>query len=135
MSRRLLVPALGLLLSLLLVAAACGGDDEEAPSPPPAAQPETPPTDAITIQIRTTSFPFSFQPPSIRFKPGQTYNLEFTVDDTFHTFTSEDLGIDLPLNPGEVVTHTLALDEPGSYEFLCTPHWETLGMKGVITVR
>ena len=70
--------------------------------------------------------------------PGQAYTLEFTVDEDaspFHTFTSEALGIDITLDAGTVVTHTLTIDAPGSYDFLCREHWEKLGMKGVITVR
>ena len=142
MHRRPVVLFLGLLVSLLLVAAACGGDDEEeTTSPPPATTPApavapatSSPTDATALPIATTSGPYAFLPADLTLEAGKSYDLVFTVDGEFHTFTSDELNIDVALNPNSTLTHTISIDTLGSYEFICLPH-QGLGMKGTITVE
>ena len=138
MHRRPVVFFLGLLLMLLLAAAACssGGDAEKTtPSPPTATTAPVAATGAETLPITTTSLPYSFLPADLTLEAGKSYNLVFTVDDAEpHTFTSEALGIEVILNPGTEVTHTLTIDAPGSYDFTCVPHLDQ-GMTGTITVK
>lgn len=53
-------------------------------------------------------------------------------DETRHTFTVDELGVDLNLPPNTTQRVTFAAD-PGTYRFYCRPH--TPGMEGVLVVR
>lgn len=52
----------------------------------------------------------------------------------FHTFTVDDLGIDMELDSGETKTLTYTFDKAGVYKLICIPH-EALGMVGEIVVQ
>ena len=53
-------------------------------------------------------------------------------DDTRHTFTVDELGVDLNLPPNSTQRVTFTAG-PGTYRFYCRPH--TPGMEGVLVVR
>lgn len=53
-------------------------------------------------------------------------------DDTRHTFTVDEVGVDLNLPPNSSQRVTFTAD-PGTYRFYCRPH--TPGMEGVLIVR
>jgi plastocyanin len=53
-------------------------------------------------------------------------------DDTRHTFTIDELGVDLNLPPNSEQRISFAAD-PGTYRFYCRPH--TPGMEGELVVR
>ena len=53
-------------------------------------------------------------------------------DVTYHTFTVESLDVDLEV-PGGATGRVTFQAEPGSYEFVCTPHEEE--MSGVLTLE
>ncbi len=52
----------------------------------------------------------------------------------FHTFTVDDLGIDMELDSGETKTLTYTFDKAGVYKLICIPN-EALGMVGEIVVQ
>ena len=51
----------------------------------------------------------------------------------FHTFTVDDLDIDVSLDPDSPQTFTHTFDTPGTFKLICIPH-EIQGMVGSITV-
>jgi plastocyanin len=136
--------------SVFLVTAACGGG-QAAPTPLPTSAPS--PTAAPTaapggLQAEvglldpggtgTQKDPegkgYLFDPNEFRFKAGDTVLFVLTAETEFHTFTVDDLGIDVEVDPGETDTFTFTFDEPGEFRLICIPH-EALGMVGTITVE
>ena len=70
----------------------------------------------------------------LTFDAGETVDFTFVGESQFHTFTVEELGIDVDVGGGETVSFDFNFDEPGTYELICAPH-QALGMVGTITVR
>jgi plastocyanin len=147
MFRRLIVPSTGLMLSLLIAITGCGGGDGNQKENTQSSVFVEPTADTKTIEIRTTTFPYTFDPAVTRIPPGKAATLKFVVDDgllpladggkpeDFHTFTSDQLGIDIKLLPKSVSSHTIRIDAKGSYDFYCRTHHKKLGMTGVLSVR
>ena len=135
------------LLAVAVIAVACGGEDSGgAPAAPPtptvaaaapaAAQP-APSSGGRVVRIENQdkggSGVYQFVPSELNFEVGDTVTFEITAETEFHTFTVDDLGIDVSLEAGEKVTHTYTFDKAGTFKLLCIPH-ETFGMTGTITV-
>ena len=135
------------LLAAGLIAVACGGDGSgdapaTAPAPtvaataPAAGQPE-PSSGGRIVRVENQdkggSGAYQFVPSELNFKVGETVTFENIAETEFHTFTVDDLGIDVSLEPGEPVRHTYTFDKAGSFKLICIPH-ETFGMTGTITV-
>ena len=153
MLRRLV--ALALLAAVLALAASCGDDAEPEPTarrvspppPPPApvvqATPTPTPTapcvDPIPI-VSVNADPggsgqYRFDPPAVyTFKVGDCVTFTLSAETEFHTFTVDDLGIDVEIDPGETETLTYIFDRPGEFKLICIPH-ELQGMTGSITVQ
>ena len=155
---RRLIPLTVLMVFAAMAAVACGGDEEQAPAaprpsppPPPAASapaaapsPTTPPVQEpvapgpateVTVKLNDSGGrgPFSFGPADLAFDAGETVNFTFVGETAFHTFTVEELGIDIDVAAGETVSFQHTFDTPGTYTLICIPH-EALGMVGTITV-
>jgi plastocyanin len=121
------------LLVIALVSTACGGGD-------------TPPTEGGDApeeaneagaggggtEVTVTAANFAFSPDEISVEPGEEVSLTFVNDDTApHTFTSEDVGIDVKADPGAEGTGTFTAPDSGSVDFQCNIH---PAMTGTITV-
>jgi plastocyanin len=78
--------------------------------------------------------PFVFTPVDYEFGVGETVNFTFTAESQFHTFTVNDLGIDVAVDGGKTVDFSHTFDKAGTYKLICIPH-EALGMAGTITVK
>ena len=78
--------------------------------------------------------PFTFNPAEFSFKVGETVNFTFAAESQFHTFTVDDLGIDVSVDGGATVDFNSTFDKAGTFELICIPH-ELQGMVGTITVR
>jgi plastocyanin len=73
---------------------------------------------------------FYFGPTFIQGTPGETVTVDLTNEgDAAHTFTSDALGADEELAPGDSSTVSVTLPEQGAVEFHCRFH-ENQGMKG-----
>ena len=155
---RRLIPLTVLVVFTAMAALACGGDEEQAPAaprpsppPPPAATapatplPPTPtgpgpvtpgPVTESTVNLTDAGGPgpFSFDPADLTFNAGETVDFTFVSESQFHTFTVEELGIDVDVDGGETVRFDFTFDEPGTYTLICIPH-QSQGMVGTITVR
>ncbi|MCH8309268.1 MAG: hypothetical protein IIB17_02075 [Chloroflexi bacterium] len=113
---------------------------EDAPAPSSAPAPAAPAPSAAATDVATDlndaggRGPFEFAPTDYEFSVGETVNFSFTSESQFHTFTVNDLGIDVAVDGGATVNFSHTFDTPGTYELICIPH-EALGMVGTITVR
>ena len=136
------------LLAVAVIAAACGGDgdSEGGPSttpaptvaaPAPTAGQPAPSSGGRVVRVENQdkggSGAYQFVPSELSFEVGETVTFENIAETEFHTFTVDDLGIDVSLEPGEPVRHTYTFDKPGTFKLICIPH-ETFGMTGTITV-
>lgn len=78
--------------------------------------------------------PFEFGPKDFSFTVGETIKFVFESESQLHTFTVEDLDIDIAVPGLEVMEFGYTFDKPGEYELICIPHL-ALGMVGTITVN
>ena len=141
---------LSALAALLTVAVACG-DGEEAITPTPTKIPTATPTpeamvektpavteemgDSTTIEVLNNENPYFFGPKEITLEAGKSYRFVNISPAEFHTFTVEDLGIDISIDGGTTVeTDYTATHPTGTYVLVCLVH-EAQGMVGTITIK
>lgn len=77
---------------------------------------------------------YGFEPPELTIRPGTRVRWENQEKRQYHSVFFEQLG-DKPGDyffPGE--SRERVFDKPGTYPYICEPHWESHGMKGVIHV-
>ena len=86
-----------------------------------------------TVQVALEEDPYRFEPSEFTCEAGETLTLVLTGDREFHTFTIDELGIDIFVNAGETITQEITCDKPGTFKLICIPH-EALGMVGTVTV-
>ena len=144
MSRLTVVSVFAVLL--VAVSAACGsnGGEQEATATPgvtaietPAAAPEPSiPDDSVKIINRdqSGSGEYRFDPSELTFKVGQEVTFALVAQTEFHTFTVDELGIDVSIDAGTTELFTFEFANAGTYNLICIPH-ETLGMTGQIVVE
>jgi plastocyanin len=117
-----------LLAALLLFAGACGGGDdgEEA-----GAGEDVESADALPVTM--TAGDFKFEPESLEGHATHTVDLTFVnEDDVEHSFTIDDMEVDVEAEGGEEATATFTPEETGTFEFYCKYHPDT--MSGELTV-
>ena len=122
--RRWIVP----LAVLVLALSACGGgDSEEAGGETDAGN------GAAPLPVTVTASNFAFDPDAITAHATHTVDLTFVnEDDTAHTFTIDELDVDIEAAGGEEATATFTPEELGSLEFYCKFH---PAMTGELTVE
>lgn len=130
--RRGVVPG---LLVLVLVAGSCGGDEEGTIMLGGENANDHGTEDASgerSIEFELDDF--YFEPTVLRGGAGQTLTLEaFNEGDEAHTFTSEELGVDEVLEPGDERTIEVTFPDSGQVVFVCRFH-EAQGMRGAVEV-
>ncbi|HEU4920105.1 MAG TPA: heavy metal translocating P-type ATPase [Candidatus Limnocylindrales bacterium] len=80
----------------------------------------------------------AFQPTEIRIRAGQWTVVEFTnLDPIFHDWEVEGLAnVDAGARPGQSARLRFVIDQPGTYEYLCTvPNHAEAGMVGTLIVE
>ena len=78
---------------------------------------------------------YRFEPAELTVKAGTTVRWENQDKRQYHSVFFRELG-DKPGDyffPGELRERTF--EQPGTYPYICEPHWESHGMKGVVTVE
>ena len=117
MKRLLIVTAM-----VALLAAACGGDDGETSNGGgTGGGGDSGGGGSVTL----TAANFAFQPESLTAAVGDS--IEFTnEDDAKHNITAEDVGLDEDVDAGSSTTIDLADVEPGSYDFICEYHPDSM---------
>lgn len=109
--------------SVALLGAACGGDDggdEAAPGGNGG--------DAVTL----TAAEFAWDPSTLTVPSGGSIEV-VNEDEAEHNLTIEDADVDEDVAAGESLTVDLGDVEPGSYEFVCEYHSDT--MTGTLEVE
>ena len=137
------------LILLSLVAgslAACGSNGNgDEPTIPVVSTPDQPraqatepslPAGAVKVINRDLrgSGEYKFDPSEFRFEVGQEVTFALVAEAEFHTFTVDELDIDVFMEAGETVRYTFTFDKPGTYKLICIPH-QALGMTGEIVVE
>ena len=130
-----------------LVACGSNGNVDEPGVPkvltpvPPTAQATKPPIRAMppgAVEVINRdlkgSGEYRFEPSEFSFEVGQEVTFALVAEAEFHTFTVDELGIDVSMEAGETVFYTFTFDKPGTYRLTCVPH-EALGMTGEIVVK
>lgn len=109
--------ALSALIFAMLVLSACSS---------------TPPVKKVTLVA--TDIAWNLQ--TIEAKVGQPVEITVRNDGALdHDLVIEELGVDLLLNPGDQQLVTFTLDEPATFDFICSiPGHEEAGMAGKIIV-
>lgn len=112
-----------LLIAILFVFAACGGDEKDA-----GTGGEDLPSSAPHIAMVDNEF----DPSTVSATAGETVSIHLQNDGAnAHTFTSEELGVDVTLDPGQ--TEVVEVDVPDEEtEFACNFHGSS-GMTGTLT--
>ena len=82
------------------------------------------------IELATEDIEFTDT--SIDAQSGEVSVFVDNADGTLHTFTIDELNVDLDI-PASKSARVTFQAEPGTYEFYCVPHHED--MKGTLTVR
>ena len=151
MHRIVLVSIMAVVISLALIS--CGGEASSeqtvrkaSPSPVPRAPMDEEAVDGegstvergtevyVSMQDPGGSGEYIYDPEELSFNVGDKITLVLESESEFHTFTIEDLGIDMAVAGGAVDEVTYTFDSAGTYEFICIPHKE-LGMVWKITVN
>ena len=90
--------------------------------------------DPTVIEVANRENPYFFEPSDITLEAGKSYRFINVAPTEFHTFTIEELGIDVAIDGGTTVeTDYTATHPPGTYRLVCLVH-EAQGMVGTITI-
>ena len=165
MLKGLILIAMVAIIATLAAVACGGGDDGEATAPPPPAAAGTPPPAAaapppqappppatpsadcpagatqVTVINHDLGGPkgaYGFEPKELTFKLGETVCFTNIAETELHSFTVDELGIDIDINgsgnPGATGTVTHTFDKAGTFRLVCIYH-EGNGMVGTLTVQ
>ncbi len=86
-----------------------------------------------TILIK--GFNTGFTPKEITVKQGDTVKIRLVSDDSPHTFTIDELGVDQQFNWGKDVDVSFIASKKGTFQFYCrVPGHKEAGMVGTLTV-
>lgn len=100
---------------------------KESASPSPALPEGT---------ILVKGFNFGFLPKEIKVKQGQTIKIRLTSDDSPHTFTIDELGVNQEFTWGKDTDISFVASKKGTFQFYCAvPGHKESGMVGTLTVE
>ena len=112
-----------LLLVLMVIGVACGGDDASTESTDDSGDTEAAEDAGGSSGLVAANF--AFDPTSLTAASGDS--IDFTnEDDAEHNFSAEDAGLDVDVDAGGSATIDLADVEPGSYDFFCKYHKDSM---------
>ncbi|MFQ5825953.1 MAG: cupredoxin domain-containing protein [Dehalococcoidia bacterium] len=121
-----------LLASILgITAVACGGGY----GAPTAPTPTTPPAVTGGAEIVVSASYPKFAPSALTVAKGKAIRLKITSKDMAHTFTIDELGINVTVGGGQTATSEIKVDKAGTFTFYCSvPGHRDAGMEGALTV-
>ena len=144
MSKQTVVGVFAVLLAAASAACGSNGGEQEATVAPtvtaietPAAAPEPSIPDGAVMVInrdQSGSGEYRFDPSELTFKVGEEVTFALVAQTEFHTFTVDELGINVSIDPGTTELFTFEFAKAGTYNLICIPH-EFLGMTGQIVVE
>ena len=116
------------LATTLLLVSACGSEPEPSGGSDGGGGDGTGGGDATEV----VASDFTFDPGKLTLEPGAKVELTLTNEDsTTHSFTSDDLGVDIEAAGGASASTSFTAPNSGTAEFHCTFHTQ---MTGKITV-
>ena len=122
------------LTMVLVLAAACGGDEGTIQIGGQSANDHGDEEVSGETAVEFELDDFYFEPTVLRGEAGQSLTLEaFNEGDEAHTFTSDELGVDQELGPGEEASIDITFPDSGQVVFICRFH-ESQGMRGAVEV-
>ena len=120
------MPVRRTLIALALAAvvgASCGGGDDDEGGSAGGGGGGAGGAGGETVAL--TAADFAFEPSELSAGVGDS--IEFTnEDDTAHNFTAEEAGLDEDVDAGATGTIDLGQVEPGTYDFVCSFHPDTM---------
>ena len=121
--------------TLLLVLAACGGGGGTGTAASDhgddhAGKEEIVPPVEGAKEVTLHAVDIDFDPATLELAAGEPLNVTVVNDGAaLHDFTLEEAGIHVNVEPGESKTTSVTIDEPGTYQALCTvPGHASAGM-------
>ncbi len=125
-----------LIIGILLLSA-CGAPPAPQPTEQPAPAPTPPsspaPGAATFLEITVTAKFAIFNPSTITVAKGETVKLTVTSTSGSHTFTIDELGINIAVGSGQTVTKEFTVEEAGTFSFYCAvPGHRDAGMEGTL---
>ena len=129
-SLRVVFGFLSIITILSLIGCSSSGTTEEKQSSESA-----PASGSVTKVVNRDpggSGKYEFYPSKFTFNVGQEVKFELSSETEFHTFTIDDLDIDLGLEAEEVIEFTFTFNDAGTYDLVCLSHPE---MTGKIVVK
>lgn len=115
-------------MAALLVVAGCGDDGPT----------EVEGLDTVegAPEVVVEGVDFAFEPSTLELRAGEPVNVRYEVTEGGHNLVVLDAGFQLPIiDEGEVTTGALTIDEPGTYDLVCTvPGHIDEGMVGTVQV-
>ena len=122
------------LTMVLAVGAACGGEEGTIQIGGQNANDHGEGEVSGETSIEFELDDFYFEPTVLREDSGQTLTLEaFNEGDEAHTFTSDELGVDEEIGPGDETSIDITFPDSGQVVFICRFH-DSQGMRGAIEV-
>lgn len=116
------------LALVALLGAACGGGDDGGDGAAAAEGGAAGGGESVTL----TAVELAWDPSSLTAPSGGSIEL-VNEDEAKHNLTIEDTGVDEDVDGGASVTVSLADVEPGTYDFVCEYHPDT--MTGTLEVE
>lgn len=87
-------------------------------------------------EIGVTASYAKFQPSRVEVSKDKPAHLKLTSADTNHTFTVDELGINVSIPAGKTVTQEITVNKTGTYSFYCAvPGHRQAGMQGSLEVK
>lgn len=119
------------LLAVVIVSG-CAGYRPAPTAPTPTGLNVTAPTGAVR-EIAIAASNYKFEPSAISVTAGERVRFVITGSGAFHTFTINELGIDISVPASQTVTKEYTITKTGTFTLYCKPH-RGLGMVGTVSV-
>lgn len=95
----------------------------------------TPPGQGVEGEVAVIATYARFQPSAISLKKEQAIQLRVTATDTNHTFTVDELGINIAVGRGQTITREIQAERAGAFTFYCAvPGHRSAGMEGTLKI-
>ncbi len=110
------------------------GSDESSEETESNGSMEETETESQLVEFTVIGDDLKFFPETFEVNKGDTVRVTFTSADVFHTFSIDELDVDIKAQAGETVTEEFVASESGEFELYCRPH-RGVGMIGTFTVN
>ena len=123
---------ISLVIGLAFAIVGCGGYGTYGT---PQTTPQAPPAIVGGEIGLSASYP-KFQPSRIEVTKDKVTHLKLTSADTNHTFTVDELGINISIPSGKTVSQDITVSKAGTFTFYCSvPGHRQAGMQGSLEVK